>query len=152
MPPGIRLQTCRMFITHAGGIEELYKVSKNLLSIEDFHAASERGIRQELFAHFVLITLTRLFSNHSEIQLNPDDCDDQRAFKANFKNALTVIGKNLETLLLKQADMVSEVLNQIIVGISWCRQRKRPNRSYPRRSRKPIGKWKPAKPAKTTSG
>ena len=134
------------------GIEELYKVSKNLLSIEDFHAASERGVRQELFAHFVLITLTRLFSNHSEIQLNPDGCDDQRAFKANFKNALTVIGKNLETLLLKQADMVSEVLNQIIVGISWCRQRKRPNRSYPRRSRKPSGKWKPGKPAKTTSG
>ncbi len=133
------------------GIEELYKISKNLISIEDFHATSERGIRQELFAHFVLVTLTRLFSNHSEIQLNPDGCDNKRAFKANFKNALTVIGGNLETLLLKQADMVSEVLNQIIAGISSCRQRKRPYRSYPRCSRKPIGKWKPGKPAKTTS-
>ncbi len=133
------------------GIEELYKVSKNLMSIEDFHSASERGVRQELFAHFVLITLTRLFSNHSEMQLNADGCDNKRAFKANFKNALTVIGKNLETLLLKQADMVSEVLNQIIAGISSCRQRKRPNRSCPRRSRKPVGKWRPGKSAKTNS-
>ena len=48
------------------GVEELYKVSKQLIDIEDFHGRSERGVRQELFAHFVLIALTRLFSNHGE--------------------------------------------------------------------------------------
>ena len=41
------------------GIEELYKVSKQMIGIEDFHGQSERGVKQELFAHFVLITLTR---------------------------------------------------------------------------------------------
>ena len=133
------------------GIEELYKVSKNLLSVEDFHAHTERGVKQELYAHFVLITLTRLFSNHSDMQSNPDGCDDKHSYQANFKNALTVVGNKIEALLLKQANMVSETLNQIIAGISSCRQRKRPNRSYPRCSRKPIGKWKPAKPAKPTS-
>ena len=40
------------------GIEELYKVSKQMIGIEDFHGQSERGVKQELFAHFVLITLT----------------------------------------------------------------------------------------------
>ena len=120
------------------GIEELYKVSKNLLSIEDFHAHTERGVKQELFAHFVMITLTRLFSNHSDMQSNPDGCDDKHSYIANFKNALTVVGNKIEALLLKQANMVSETLNQIIAGISSCRQKKRPNRSYPRCSRKPI--------------
>ncbi len=98
------------------GIEELYKVSKNLLSIEDFHAHTERGVKQELFAHFVMITLTRLFSNHSDMQSNPDGCDDKHSYQANFKNALTVVGNKIETLLLKQANMVSETLNQIIAA------------------------------------
>ena len=130
------------------GIEELYKVSKKLLSIEEFHARTERGVKQELFAHFVLITLTRLFSNHSEMEFNTEDCDDKRLYKINFKNALTEVGKKIEVLLLKSADMVTETLNQIIAGISSCGQRKRPNRSYPRCSKKPIGKWKSCKPAK----
>ena len=37
------------------GIEELYKISKQLMKVEDFHAQSERGAKQELFAHFNLI-------------------------------------------------------------------------------------------------
>ena len=41
------------------GIEELYKVSKRLMEIEQFHAKSERGVKQELYAHFVLVTVAR---------------------------------------------------------------------------------------------
>ncbi|MFB3126374.1 MAG: IS4 family transposase, partial [Candidatus Acidiferrales bacterium] len=51
-----------MDVYHARwGVEELYKVSKRLFTIEDFHAKTERGVKQELFAHFVLITMNRLF-------------------------------------------------------------------------------------------
>ena len=132
------------------GIEELYKISKKLLSIEEFHGHSERGVKQELFAHFVLITLTRLFSNHSEMEFNSEDCDDKRLYKTNFKYSLTEVGRKIEVLILKSADMVTETLNQIIAGISSCRQRKRPSRSYPRCSKKPIGKFKPGKPMKPT--
>ena len=82
------------------------------------------------------------------MEFNTEDCDDKRVYKTNFKNALTEVGKKIEVLLLKSADMVTETLNQIIAGISSCGQRKRPNRSYPRCSKKPIGKWKPCKPAK----
>ena len=133
------------------GIEELYKVSKNLLSIEDFHGRSERGVKQELYAHFVMITLTRLFSNYSDKQSNPNGCDDKQAYQSNFKNSLTVVGEKLEVLLLKSANMVTETLNQIIASIGSCGQRKRPDRSYDRNSNKPIGKWKPCKPAKKKS-
>jgi len=52
------------------GIEELYKISKQLMTVEEFHGQSERGVKQELFAHFILITLTRIFSNHSEAHFN----------------------------------------------------------------------------------
>ena len=45
------------------GIEELYKVSKQFLEVDQFHGRSERLVKQELFAHFNLIAMTRLFTN-----------------------------------------------------------------------------------------
>lgn len=134
------------------GIEELYKISKQLMRIEDFHGQSERGVKQELFAHFVLITLTRLFSNHSEEGFNLEHTESESPqTKMNFKNGLITVGRNIEALLLRQANLLNETINNIIASISTCRQKLRPNRSYDRRSRKPIGKWKPPKPAKPTA-
>lgn len=132
------------------GVEELYKTSKQLMGIEEFHGQTERGIKQELFAHFVLITLTRIFSNHTEQDLNSTpDTDDTPTVKANFKNALITVARNIEVLLLQQAELMSATVNRIVRSIFSCRQKIRPNRSYDRRSRKPIGKWKPPKLAKT---
>ena len=48
------------------GIEELYKISKQLISIEEFHAKSPRGVRQEVYAHMALITLNRVLTNHTD--------------------------------------------------------------------------------------
>ncbi len=48
------------------GVEELYKISKVLIDVEEFHGQSERGIKQELFAHFVLITLNRILATKVE--------------------------------------------------------------------------------------
>lgn len=42
------------------GIEELYKVAKSFIDVEDFHSKSERGVKQEIFASLFLTTLTRL--------------------------------------------------------------------------------------------
>ena len=47
--------------------------------------------------------------------------------------------------------MLGETLGHIVGAIVSCRQNTRPNRSYPRRSRKPIGKWKPEKPARAAA-
>ena len=33
------------------------------MGVDNFHGQSERGVKQELYAHFVLIALTRLFTN-----------------------------------------------------------------------------------------
>ena len=52
------------------GVEELYKISKEFIIVDDFHGKSERGVKQELFAHFVLITMNRLCSNKAEDQIS----------------------------------------------------------------------------------
>ena len=120
------------------------------MSVEDFHGQSERTVKQEFFAHFILITLTRIFSNHPEAGFNfQQPRDDGPKIKANFKICLTTLGRNIAGLILQQATLVRETINTIITNIALCRLKLRPNRSYDRRSRKPIGKWKPAKLAKT---
>ncbi|MFT5085457.1 MAG: hypothetical protein ACI9Y1_003518 [Lentisphaeria bacterium] len=119
------------------------------MTVADFHDQSERAVKQELFAHFVLITLTRFFSNHNEEGFNCHNRESKDPeIKANFKNCLTTMGRNIEGLILHQATLVRETINTVIASIASCRQKLRPNRSYDRHSRKPIGKWKPPKLAK----
>jgi hypothetical protein len=108
-------------------------------------------VKQELFAHFVLITMTRIFSNHSEDGFNSKHLGDGSAeIKANFKNGLVIVARNIEGLLLQQVALVSKTINNIIASIYTCRQKVRLNRSHGRRSRKPIRKWKAPKLAKAS--
>jgi Transposase DDE domain len=51
-------------------IEELYKVSKCLIGVEDFHGKTDRGVKQELYAGLLLITLTRIAANKCEDEIN----------------------------------------------------------------------------------
>ena len=94
-------------------IEELYKISKQLLTVEEFRGQTERTVQQELFAHFSLIALARLFLEHA-----------------------AMLGKTVE---------------RILAGIAVCRQRQRPNRSFPRLSRKPASKWRSSKATATAT-
>lgn len=134
------------------GIEELYKISKVLVNVEDFHAQSERGVKQELFAHFVLITLNRIFANHAEGEINErsvtltnDGVLSKTLFRINIKNSLVTMARNLELLFLQQAKLVAQTINNMINAISFCRQVERPNRKYARLSRKPVKKWNSSK-------
>jgi hypothetical protein len=139
------------------GIEELYKVSKRLFIIEDFHAKSVRGVKQEIFAHFVLITMNRIFANQAENDLNSIDMDiaesteNSQDFKTpnqffekirvNFKNCIQVFTKSMEELLLLHGRMKS-VVNQAFQAIIGRRQKERSGRSYIRKSMKPENKWR----------
>ena len=125
------------------GIEELYKVSKKLVGVDDFHAQTERGVKQELFAHFVLLTLNRILANHTEAGLNADRKSqaDAPRFQVNIKNALVTMARHLEELFLRQTRLTCDTLNSMINAIGFCRQKTRPGRKYPRVSMKPVGKW-----------
>jgi hypothetical protein len=134
------------------GIEELYKISKVLVDVEDFHGQTERGAKQELFAHFVLISLNRIFatkveqgfSEKGDPSLEDETADRQGDFEVNTKNSLLTLARNLEALFIRQADLVKKTVNNIIDSLSRCRQKQRPNRKYRRQSLKPIKKWRPS--------
>ncbi len=142
------------------GIEELYKVSKRVFVVEDFHAKTERGVKQELFAHFVLITMNRLFANQADTEINsgqlsaafdpngssscPPLTGAMAGLKTNFKNCIHVLARSLEELLLLH-QRVKGVLQRVFSAIIAQHQRIRPNRSYPRRSMRPETKWHPSK-------
>ena len=119
------------------GIEEMYKTGKAV--IKAFHAKSERGVRQELYAAFTLITLARQFSNRCDGDL--DDGDDLPAMRANLRNGLRLVGKEIEAMFLRQSDMVAQSVSRIMAGLSRCIQRERPGRSYRRQSMQPRSKW-----------
>ena len=115
----------------------MYKTGKAV--IERFHAKSERGVRQELYAAFVLIALARQFSNRCDDDIS--DGDDRPAMRANFKNGLRLVGKEIEALFLKQAETIRQSVARIMTGLSRCIQRERPGRSYQRTSRQSRSKW-----------
>lgn len=133
------------------GVEELYKISKQLIEVDDFHGRSERTVKQELFAHFVLITMSRLCSNESEnlllslLNLTHEETDGESKIQVNFKNALATVSRHLEDIMFAPARCIKNVMEDIVCSISRYRQKIRPGRSYVRKSMKPMNKWKESK-------
>lgn len=130
------------------GIEELYKISKNMMVVDDFHGRSERTVKQALFAHFVLITMSRLCTNESENFLNsllnvqPDEMEPEQTLQANFKNSLATMSRHLEDIMFIPARCIKKVREDIVSSISRNYQKIRPGRSYERKSKKPGNKWR----------
>ena len=123
------------------GIEELFKVSKAVIAVDAFHSRTERGIRQELYAHFNLIAMTRLLSNHGDGLLEGRREAGKEKMTVNFKNALAIMAANLEELVLMRAAALAETVRWMAERILAVRSRLRPGRLYPRRSKKPMSKW-----------
>ena len=129
-------------------VEELYKISKELLEIESFHSRSERTVKQELYAHFTLIAMARLFASRCERQFESRVGEAGRPpLRANFNHSLGAVERELEGLLLHQAPQLRDTLNRVLEHAARSPQRERPGRSYPRRSRRPSKKWRNRKPA-----
>jgi hypothetical protein len=140
------------------GIEELYKISKEFIDVEDFHGKTERGVKQELYAHVLLINIARLFEIEANKKLPPLSADNEdknkiikahhwqdlfdgvKTLKINFKNCLLVISRFLEKLVMLAKDE-SDWLSEMLRSISRVRQKIRPGRFFPRSSRKPHTKW-----------
>ncbi len=134
------------------GIEELYKVLKQFIDVEDFYSHTERGVKHEIFGHFLLINLARLFETDTRNRL---PCDDQqvessgttswlqtgKTLKINFKHCLSVVGRHLENLVLMPGRTMADWLDKAMAAVARIRQRNRPGRHYPRRSFKPRTRW-----------
>jgi hypothetical protein len=137
-------------------IEELYKISKQIVDIENFHAKTRRGIKQEIYAHLLLINLSRFFEFDAQKLLPPSSEKDKEKceevdfykffntasmFNINFKNCLTIVGRYLTNLVLGINERLKNWVPRVLNMISRVRQKIRPGRQYPRRSYKPTNKW-----------
>ena len=125
------------------GIEELYKISKEVIAVEEFHGQTERGVRQELYAHFNLIAMTRLFSNRGDALLEQLRADGAERMQTNFRNALAMLAANLEEMVLTRTAALAETVSRMAERIIAVRYRLRPGRSYPRQSMKARRKVEP---------
>jgi hypothetical protein len=161
------------------GFEEMLKVSKVITGVQDFHAKTELGIKQELFAHFLLITLQKIieWQSHHEVTIErktkeppkrrlrslnskrtsskeKDETTQQeepQKIKINSKNCFLNFGMMLEKLFyFDPLTYLEESINYLVKAAKKIYQKVRPGRSYPRASKKPIGKWyrQPKSPAK----
>ena len=85
------------------GIEELYKISKRFIEVEDFHSKTERGIRQELYAHILLINLSKLFEYEAQKTNAPKGDssikDESRINLNSIFNPLSLIKINFKNCL-----------------------------------------------------
>ncbi len=124
------------------GIEELYKSSKQFLEVDQFHGRTERLVKQELFAHFNLIAMTRSFTNRDAALCQAaGPADGKPPPQANFKHSLAALSRHLEALLLRHTEFVRATVTRIAECVGIGRRKPRPNRSYPRRSKQPAPKW-----------
>jgi hypothetical protein len=134
------------------GIEELYKVSKKMVEVDDFHGRSERTVKQELFAHFVLITMSRLCASASEqllaslLNLHVDEepeteAESEQTIQVNFKNTLTTVARHLEEILYAPSIYINQVMTEMVSSISRYYHKKRKGRHYPRESKQPAQQW-----------
>jgi phage gp36-like protein len=140
------------------GIEELYKISKNIVEVDDFHGRSERAVKQEIFAHFVLITMSRLCANASEhlltSLLNLSSHEDKNAeidtgseknIQVNFKNTLTTVSRHLEEIFFAPSQCINQIMTDLVCSISRYYHKERKGRHYPRESKQPVqsrNRWK----------
>ena len=124
------------------GIEELFKISKQFLEVDPFHGRTERLVKQELFAHFNLIAMTRSFTNRdAALYQAAGPADGKPPPQANFKHSLAAQSRHLEALLLRHTEFVRATVTRIAACVGIGRRKPRPNRSYPRRSQQPAPKW-----------
>ena len=125
-------------------------MSKQWIEVDDFHGRSERTVKQELFAHFVLITMSRLCSDasenllHSLLNINADtDKPDkpEQVIQVNFKNTLTTVSRHLEEILFAPAHHIQKIIADVVHSISRYYYKTRPGRHYERKSMRPMKKW-----------
>lgn len=129
------------------GIEELFKTTKFVMASEEFHSRNLRGVRQEIYAQLALVTLNRIFTNHSDDnhKAKAKTSKTKEKTMSNFKNSVCAFTRNIESLIIGTAQTLERGLFNLLSTVIRRYQKQRPNRSYPRVSFAPKSKWNSAK-------
>ena len=119
-------------------IEELYKISKEIFNIEALHAKIERGVRQEIYAQFVLTNIARFL----EIKGNKERSLNIKKEKINFKGCVAGLGKYITKLMFYTYKAVISIVQRMLCFISKMKYTIRTRRKFPRKSYKPHKRWR----------
>lgn len=127
-------------------VETLYGRVKNLLCLEKFHARSHNGVMQEIFANFLILSLT---AAAVAAVVDQDDVEIEVELPS-FKNATEVVRRHLLDVVDHRIVGVKpkKLLKQILSEVRAIMYPIRPDRSYPRVSKQPIKSWNLKKSAK----
>ena len=127
-------------------IETLYGRSKNLLCLEKFHAQTYNGVMQEIFANFLILSLTAITVTAviAVNDLNPE------VKLPSFKNAVESVRRHLFSIIDNKIEGLrpQEVMEQMMAEVERIMYPLRPGRSHPRVSKQPIKPWNLKKSAK----
>jgi len=110
----------------------------------------------KIFAHFVLVTLNRLFADRADIELNPGQVSTSQSpdpaspvRQTNFKNCIPVLDpprvEGLKSFSCFTSGSEESFSGSSLLSFPGGYQGVRPNRSFLRRSMRPETKLRPSK-------
>jgi hypothetical protein len=118
-------------------VEDHYRNEKVVMEVEHFHATTQNGVLQELYAACIMTIITRTLMALSR------ELTDSKAVEPQFTHAINTLA--METAILvpdqpeKSVDIFKELIEEI-ARVKYYRPKiKRP--SQPRIIKKPISKW-----------
>jgi hypothetical protein len=118
--------------------EEFYKLtSSSYFDQRQFHAKSRLGIEQEILAQAIFVAIARFL-----LGLAADDADAPHG-DLSVKAAVLACAAYLTRLFLDDPYRALHWLPRLLARIARTRDKRRPNRSCPRRSFKPSPRWGP---------
>lgn len=121
-------------------IETMYYRVKTLLNLEKFHAQSPNGVRQEIWANLLLLSLTALAVRAAQ--------GSKANKQPNFKNATEVVRRYLWMCIEHQLSKaeISRLTEQIVNEIKRITCTHQPNRKNQRISKQPANSWNTRRP------
>lgn len=121
--------------------ETLYGRMKELLAVENFHARTPNGIKQEIYANLLLLSFIAALVRESIAQGLGSTSDMLRM--PSFKNALQVVKRHIAELTgtTMTARRRRSLLAELLKAIMRVIHRRAPGRKLPRISHQPTPKW-----------
>lgn len=116
--------------------EEFFKLIKEELEAENFRGQNCMFIDQEMIAMHLYVVLVRLMI------LQAADCYSMEPDSIAQKPAFLAVARFMDRILISNSiELCATWYYRCLKEISWRQYKKRPGRSYPRKSKSSYGKW-----------
>ena len=117
-------------------IETQFKRLKQNLNIQNFHSRSTNGIKQEIFAGLLMLSLLSGMTFYAGKSLSP-------SYQINFTAAAAILWPNLHLFIkgLRKRSHNRQRIRALLRNIARFFQKIRPDRHFPRVSKQSENKW-----------